>query len=59
MGRNPRKGDAVSSTAPIEHPDRFFIDGSWATPSSAAKIDVIDSATAMHATASALLGTSD
>ena len=35
----------MSSAAPIEHPDRFFIDGSWATPSSAAKIDVIDSAT--------------
>jgi acyl-CoA reductase-like NAD-dependent aldehyde dehydrogenase len=34
-----------SSAAPIEHPDRFFIDGSWAAPSSATKIDVINSAT--------------
>ena len=33
------------STAPIKHPDRFFIDGAWAAPSSAAKIEVIDSAT--------------
>jgi acyl-CoA reductase-like NAD-dependent aldehyde dehydrogenase len=33
------------SAAPIEHPDRFFIDGAWAAPSSAAKIEVIDSAT--------------
>jgi betaine-aldehyde dehydrogenase len=33
------------SAAPIEHPDCFFIDGSWAKPSSAAKIDVINSAT--------------
>jgi acyl-CoA reductase-like NAD-dependent aldehyde dehydrogenase len=35
----------MSSTAPIAHPDRFFIDGSWTTPSSDAKIDVINSAT--------------
>ena len=36
---------AEPTTAPIKHPDRFFIDGSWAAPSSAAKIDVINSAT--------------
>jgi acyl-CoA reductase-like NAD-dependent aldehyde dehydrogenase len=35
----------TASAAPIKHPDRFFIDGSWAAPSSAAKIDVINSAT--------------
>jgi len=35
----------ASSVAPIKHPDRFFIEGSWAVPSSAAKIDVINSAT--------------
>ena len=34
-----------SASAPIKHPDRFFIDGSWAAPSSAAKIDVVNSAT--------------
>ena len=32
-------------TAPIKHPDRFFIDGSWAAASSDAKIDVINSST--------------
>ena len=36
---------AEPTTATIKHPDRFFIDGSWAAPSSAAKIDVINSAT--------------
>ena len=34
-----------SATAAIKHPDRFFIDGSWAAASSAAKIDVINSGT--------------
>jgi acyl-CoA reductase-like NAD-dependent aldehyde dehydrogenase len=31
-------------TAPVAHPDRFFIDGDWVTPSSSATFDVIDSA---------------
>ncbi|HVW81153.1 MAG TPA: aldehyde dehydrogenase [Mycobacteriales bacterium] len=30
-------------TAPVIHPDRFFIDGDWVAPSSSATIDVIDS----------------
>jgi acyl-CoA reductase-like NAD-dependent aldehyde dehydrogenase len=30
-------------TAPVVHPDRFFIGGEWVEPSSDAKIDVIDS----------------
>ncbi|HWC35074.1 MAG TPA: aldehyde dehydrogenase [Mycobacteriales bacterium] len=30
-------------TAPVAHPDRFFIGGDWVTPSSTAMIDVIDS----------------
>jgi acyl-CoA reductase-like NAD-dependent aldehyde dehydrogenase len=30
-------------TAPVVHPDRFFIGGEWVTPSSSATIDVIDS----------------
>jgi acyl-CoA reductase-like NAD-dependent aldehyde dehydrogenase len=34
-----------ATTAPIKHPDRFFIDGGWAAPSSAAKIAVVNSAT--------------
>jgi len=34
-----------AASAPIKHPDRFFIDGSWAAPSSTAKIDVINSGT--------------
>lgn len=34
---------AVST--PVRHPDRFFIDGEWAAPSSDATIDVIDSGT--------------
>ncbi|HWB66291.1 MAG TPA: aldehyde dehydrogenase [Mycobacteriales bacterium] len=32
------------TSAPLAHPDRFFIDGEWVTPSSTATIDVIDSA---------------
>jgi aldehyde dehydrogenase (NAD+) len=32
-------------SAPVQHPDRFFIDGTWAAPSSSAKIDVINSGT--------------
>jgi aldehyde dehydrogenase (NAD+) len=36
--------DEVGLKAPIRHPDRFFIGGEWVTPSSDAKIDVIDSA---------------
>jgi len=32
-------------TAPIRHADRFFIGGQWVTPSSDAKINVIDSHT--------------
>src|SRR5262249_5740289 len=32
-----------TASAPLKHPDRFFIDGTWATPSSNAKIDVINS----------------
>ena len=35
---------AEPTTATIKHPDRFFIDGSGSAPSSAAKIDVLDSA---------------
>ncbi|HVS68598.1 MAG TPA: aldehyde dehydrogenase [Mycobacteriales bacterium] len=30
-------------TAPVAHPDRFFIGGEWVAPSSTATIDVIDS----------------
>jgi aldehyde dehydrogenase (NAD+) len=33
------------TAVPLRHADRFFIDGSWATPSSDATIDVIDSST--------------
>ena len=36
---------AEPTTAPLKHPDRFFIDGSWVAASSAAKIDVINSGT--------------
>ncbi len=32
-------------TAPISHTDRFYIGGQWVTPSSDAKIDVVDSDT--------------
>jgi aldehyde dehydrogenase (NAD+) len=32
-----------AGTAPILHPDRFFIDGEWVTPSSNARIEVFDS----------------
>ena len=35
----------MNAHAPIKHPDMFFIDGQWTKPSSAAKIDVINSAT--------------
>jgi aldehyde dehydrogenase (NAD+) len=34
-----------STDAPVRHPDRFYIDGEWVVPSSAAAIDVIDSGT--------------
>jgi aldehyde dehydrogenase (NAD+) len=36
---------ATSTTAPVKHPNRFFIDGEWAAPSSTAKINVINCAT--------------
>src|SRR5271170_2700719 len=31
--------------SPLTHPDRFFINGEWASPSSESKIDVINSGT--------------
>ena len=30
---------------PIEHADRFFIDGEWVAPSSSSMFDVVDSGT--------------
>jgi acyl-CoA reductase-like NAD-dependent aldehyde dehydrogenase len=36
---------ARSTTAPLQHADRFFIGGEWVAPSSDATIDVIDSGT--------------
>jgi aldehyde dehydrogenase (NAD+) len=44
IGRN-RMSLASETTAPIRHADRFFIGGQWVTPSSDAKIRVIDSGT--------------
>ena len=35
----------IDTTAPVTHPDRFFIGGEWVAPSSDATIDVIDSGT--------------
>ena len=35
----------TEATAPIRHTDRFFIGGQWVTPSSDAKISVVDSDT--------------
>jgi acyl-CoA reductase-like NAD-dependent aldehyde dehydrogenase len=35
----------IDKTAPIAHPDRFYIGGEWIKPSSAAKLHVINSAT--------------
>ena len=35
----------MNAHAPIKNPDMFFIDGKWTKPSSAKKIDVINSAT--------------
>lgn len=35
----------LSFDSPIKHPDRFFINGEWARPSSDASIDVINCAT--------------
>ncbi len=34
-----------TTTAPLRHPDRFFIGGQWVAPSSDAAFDVIDSGT--------------
>src|SRR6202000_1372133 len=34
-----------TTTAPLKHPEQFFIDGGWVAPSSSAKIDVINSGT--------------
>ena len=34
-----------STTAPVQHADRFFIGGEWVAPSSDAAFDVIDSGT--------------
>jgi aldehyde dehydrogenase (NAD+) len=36
---------AIPTTSPVKHPGRFFIDGEWATPSGASKINVINCAT--------------
>jgi len=36
--------DGADITHPIEHPDRFFIDGEWVAPSGEGKIHVHDSA---------------
>src|ERR1700677_2597894 len=33
------------TNAPVRYPGHFFINGEWATPSSASKIDVINCAT--------------
>lgn len=35
----------MNAQAPIKHPDLFYIDGKWAKPSSAAKINVMNSGT--------------
>ena len=35
----------IDTSAPVRHPDRFYIGGEWVTPSSDATIDVIDSGT--------------
>src|SRR5690242_13171690 len=35
----------MKTAAPVQHPDRFYIGGEWAAPSSDATIDVIDSGT--------------
>jgi aldehyde dehydrogenase (NAD+) len=37
--------NARATTVPVQHADRFFIDGEWVEPSSDATIDVIDSGT--------------
>jgi acyl-CoA reductase-like NAD-dependent aldehyde dehydrogenase len=34
-----------AATVPLRHPDRFFIDGTWVSPSLDSMIDVIDSGT--------------
>jgi acyl-CoA reductase-like NAD-dependent aldehyde dehydrogenase len=34
-----------ATTAPLRHPDRFFIGGEWVVPASDATVDVIDSGT--------------
>jgi acyl-CoA reductase-like NAD-dependent aldehyde dehydrogenase len=34
-----------SGTAPLQHPDNFFIGGKWVQPSSGSKIDVLNSGT--------------
>jgi acyl-CoA reductase-like NAD-dependent aldehyde dehydrogenase len=36
---------ASTATAPIKHPEQFFIDGQWTNPSSSARIEVINSGT--------------
>src|SRR2546430_11437163 len=36
---------ARTTTAPVLHADRLFIDGAWVDPSSGASVDVIDSGT--------------
>jgi aldehyde dehydrogenase (NAD+) len=35
----------IDTTAPVTHPDRFFIGGAWVEPSTDSTIDVIDSGT--------------
>lgn len=35
----------MTSSAPVQHPELFYIDGAWVKPSSAARIDVLNSGT--------------
>ncbi len=35
----------TAATAPVSHPDRFYIGGEWVAPATDATIDVIDSGT--------------
>jgi aldehyde dehydrogenase (NAD+) len=37
--------NSIDTHAAVKHPDRFFINGRWDTPSSASKIDVVNCVT--------------
>jgi aldehyde dehydrogenase (NAD+) len=45
MSATTSSSTSTSNSANIQHPDRFYIDGQWAQPSSGKTINVLNSGT--------------